>query len=248
MNPRSNSVFGPLSTLHRLGGYYACPKTDDGQRLGPLVGYAGRYQDQDGTMKQYVGDVYANWAVVENRPTELDKMAKELLEQLDGSLNEGYDVFCGAPLGGLSLAFLMAMKSLRRYVAAEKKVIAAATPTSRERATLFFGRHELHPGDRVVLVEDVLNNFSTAAELLALISSAGGQPVATTALMDRSLLQPTVFPAAANGVPVVALVRGALPQYRQDDPAVAADVAAGNVVWKPKMEWPRLMAAMAAQP
>ena len=32
-----------LKLVSDLGGYYSCPKDQAGKRLGPLVGYAGRY-------------------------------------------------------------------------------------------------------------------------------------------------------------------------------------------------------------
>lgn len=51
----------PLAVLKALDGYYECPKDTAGKRLGPLVGYAGR----DNLGRQYVGDIYANFAVAE---------------------------------------------------------------------------------------------------------------------------------------------------------------------------------------
>lgn len=45
-------------------------------------------------------------------------------------------------------------------------------------------------------------------------------------------------------VPILAVIERETPQYRQDDPVVAASVADGNVVWKPKYEWSKLRNAM----
>jgi hypothetical protein len=45
-------------------------------------------------------------------------------------------------------------------------------------------------------------------------------------------------------IPVVSIVRLPINEYKQDDPAVAEDIAKGNVAWKPKPEWDRLMMAM----
>ena len=55
------------------------------------------------------------------------------------------------------------------------------------------------------------------------------------------------FKANPLEIPVVSLVRKPIHEWRQDDPAVAEDVAAGNVVWKPKDDWDRLMKAMHSQ-
>jgi len=35
-----------LEILRRCGGYYGCPKDAAGKRLGPLVGYAGKYDNE----------------------------------------------------------------------------------------------------------------------------------------------------------------------------------------------------------
>jgi orotate phosphoribosyltransferase len=232
--------------LQDAGGYYECPRDAAGRRAGPLVGYAGKYEDADCSLKNFVGDIYANWAAMEEHPRELEDIAYDIMSEVFRLVGEGgAPVFCGAPLGGLSLALLMAHISGCRYIFAEKKVTAVASETSREKSKLVFGRHEPNSGDKVVLVEDLLNNFSTTAELIDLVSKYGASVTCVAAIMDRSNRQPESLPAG-NGtvIPVVALVRAYIPQYRQDDPAVAADIAAGNIVWKPKDEWSRLMEAM----
>jgi adenine/guanine phosphoribosyltransferase-like PRPP-binding protein len=222
----------PLLVLRELGGYYACPKNADGQRQGPLVGYAGR----DNQGRQFVGDIYANWAAAEEYPIVLDHFAGSILGHSSRA-----KVFCGAPMGGIALAQALARRQGNtRFVFPEKKVIEVASATSREVSKLQFLRHQIHPGETVVVVEDVLNNFSTTDMLLDLIDAQGGVVVALMALLNRS----SKYQADYRGIPIGALVYNPFPQYQQDDPAVAADVAAGNVVWKPKDEWPRLMAAM----
>lgn len=45
-------------------------------------------------------------------------------------------------------------------------------------------------------------------------------------------------------LPVISLVRMPVQEWKQNDPAVAEDIAKGNVVWKPKNEWNRLEQAM----
>src|SRR3989344_3668274 len=181
-----------LETLRRCGGNYTCPKAE-GRRFGPLVGYAGRYDASDGSKKQWVGEVYANFAMAEEYPHVLFHYAR-------------------------------CLKSL-----------------------LVFARHAIALGLRYAIVEDVCNNFSTTAELVKLIESCGGTVSVIVCLLNRSLTVRKLFTIAPGGssYPVVSLVDVPIPEYRQDDPAVANDIAAGNVVLKPKNEWPRLMEAMA---
>jgi len=47
-----------------------------------------------------------------------------------------------------------------------------------------------------------------------------------------------------NGKPVLSLNYRPEPQWKQEDPVVAADIQAGNVVWEAKKEWPKLKKAM----
>lgn len=208
------------------------------------MGYAAEYKPG----KHYVGDVYANWAKAEEYPPVLDHLACGLAERVSSAMDvEGIDVVCGAPMGGLSIGLSLARELGCRYVYAEKKVTRAASCGEREEAKLVLGRHEVKAGDDVVIVEDVLNNFSTTAELCTLIREAGGRILGIVGLLNRSL---TVYGdyVLPDGIelPVIALVQKPIPEWWQDDAAVVADIEAGNVVWKPKAEWPRLMAAMQA--
>lgn len=234
-----------------LGGYYECPKDGTGKRLGPLVGYTGRYEGGF----QYVGDVYANFAVLERKPQILHHFATELswtfdLRRVIQGNQAGRLVFCGVPEGGKTLAALLAFITVRTYVYPEKQVFALKTETSREKSRFVWGRHEISQGDRVVIVEDVMNNFSTTDEFIRLIEASGCTVLAITGLLNRSTTIGSDFVPRGNDghapVRVVPLLHREIPEYRQDDPEVAEDVRTGNVVWKPKAEWPRLMAAMEA--
>ena len=233
-----------LGALRILGGYYECPKDAQGKRLGPLVGYAGR----DAQGRQKVGDVYANMAMLEEWPRLIGLPIAE-----DGTLEDLQlhkpTVVCAAPLGGMTIAPCLAGILGLRYIFAEKKVTSLATDHSREKSKLVFARHEPERGDRVVIVEDVCNNFSTTNELVELIQQYGAEAVKIFCLLDRSpgSLNPSFFRTNAGRIILVkAVVRKPIPEYEQDDSAVAADITAGNVVWKAKDEWPRLMAAMSS--
>ena len=234
-----------LETLRRCGGYYTCPKAE-GRRFCPLVGYAGRYDASDGSKKQWVGEVYANFAMAEEYPHVLFHYARRLKSLLLPYIGD-VDVFCGAPIGGYDITKMLGLVCGRRAVKAEKEVTALKTETSREQSRLVFARHAITLGLRYAIVEDVCHNFSTTAELVKLIESDGGIVSVIVCLLNRSLTVRKRFTIAPgdSSYPVVSLVDVPIPEYRQDDPAVADDVAAGNVVLKPKNEWPRLMEAMA---
>jgi len=243
-----------LETLDNCGGYYSCPKDPTGKRLGPLVGYAFKYKTPDNKMLQFVGDVYANFSKAEVHPHVLHFFAQELCQKLDsqiGLANIGGVV--GAPIGGYSLADAISLAQPDLdidMVKAEKKVTALATEELREQSRLVFGRHDIEKGLNYVIVEDVCNNFSTTEELINLILSSGGKVAGIACFLNRSMSVGETFQPGGCGTetyPVISLVRKPINEWKQDDPAVAEDIAKGNVVLKPKNEWTRLMLAMHTQ-
>lgn len=241
-------VGNPLEILALCGGYYECPKGTDGKRCGPLVGYAGR----DEVGKQFVGDVYVNFAMAERQPHIMKYFTMAIMQEMDRRgvhLGSGFTGFCGAPEGGKALAVYLAGKTDTQYIFPEKKITALKTTTSREVSELVFDRHIPDKGDVWWIVEDVCNNFSTTLALIKLIEKHGATVAGIVCFLNRSDKVDELFvPTIGDGLPawpVIPVVRKIIPQYRQDDPQVIADIAAGNVVWKPKNEWAKLAQAMA---
>ncbi|MDD5341706.1 MAG: hypothetical protein PHC97_04745 [Patescibacteria group bacterium] len=229
----------PLELLRQLGGYYSCPKDPDGKRLGPLVGYAGK--DDDG--KNWVGDVYVNFVKAEEWPRVLFYFASDL-EKVINKRSLEFDTFCGMPMGGIAFAEMLALVCDQEFSFMEKKVTALATATNREESRLETIRHEIKPGQRIIIVEDVTNNFSTTGKACEVIMAQGGIPVAIVSFLNRSVSSIQQFVRGDLDIPVISLVTKAIDQYRQGDPFVEADVISGNLVRKPKAEWPRLMKAV----
>lgn len=225
------------SIWQKTGGVYRCPKDSKGKRLGPLVGYAGIYEEG----KHYVGDTYFDFAPVEEYPHALDAFAIDLAERLF-SQHIQPDWVLGAPLGGILLGQRLSQRLDCRFLYAEKKVLVASREGQREQSTLVFDRHTPPPRTSGIIVEDVFNNFSTTEKLIGLVELVGARVIGLAGALNRSLHDEW------NRLPIKAAVHLLLPEFRQDDPAVANDVAKGNVVWKPKAEWDRLMAAMATNP
>jgi orotate phosphoribosyltransferase len=235
-----------LETWKSCGGYYECPKKPSGGRLGPLVAYAGKYKAPDGNMQHYVGDVYYNYAFVEEHPRVNDHFASLLAQEIRAKVS--VDVVLGAPLGGMLLAAAVARSYDCRVIFAEKKVISAGTPEKKEESELVLDRHRVRPGDQVVVAEDVCNNFSTTDKLAALIGKAGGIFAGVVCALNRSgksVYNLVPGPDAHSAVPVLTTLFIPTKQYQQDDPAVAYDVAAGNVCWAPKQSWDWLLGIMA---
>lgn len=226
----------PLATLRECGGYYECPKDLNGKRLGPLVGYAGTYNDDAGNQEHFVGDVYYNFARAEQYPAVLAYFAARLAKMLVVDT----DVLQGSPMGGILLAGAMGRYANARVIFSEKKITALAIAGQREQSVLVIDRHEILHDDEVVIVEDVCNNFSTTTDQIQIIEDLGGKVVAVACFLNRSshVVVPETF------IPVFSLLHIPTVQYKQSDPAVADDVIMSNVAWKPKREWPRLAEAM----
>jgi orotate phosphoribosyltransferase len=76
----------------------------------------------------------------------------------------------------------------------------------------------LEPGDKVLMVEDVVTTGKSSREAIAAIEAAGGEVIAAAALVDRSA------GAVDLGVPFTALVALNFPTYAAD--ALPAELAA----------------------
>jgi len=153
-----------IATLFNCDGYYASPKDATGRRLGPLVGYAGKYDLPDGSRRNYVGETYYNFAKAEQHPRVCDHYARDLAKMIRDNVGE-IDVLIAAPMGGLYLTADTSRHLNCRRIFAEKKIIRLADESAgiKEESELIIKRHDIRLGDRVGVTEDVCNNFSTTS-------------------------------------------------------------------------------------
>ena len=121
----------------------------------------------------------------------------------------------------------------------DREVVALKTSVGRQETKLVMGRHKynLKPGDRVMIVEDVINNLSTAPQAIDLIEQGAATAVGILSLFCYR-------PTQHSQLPIISVEVGSISDYHQHDPSVASDVDAGKVVWEPKSEWVRLMQIM----
>lgn len=229
----------PMELLIRCGAFYQCPvDPQTGKRLGPLVAYTGTYVAEDGTKQHFVGPDYVNFAAAEEQPRARDYFARIIASQVPKEESLCVDAVLGVPWGGLLLAGDVSRNLGVLSLFAERRVTKAATEDTKEESEMVLGRHTVHPGMGVAVVEDHLNNLSSTAKVKTLIEGKGGVMAYILSAFNRSPL------VCWNGIPIIAAIHRQLPEYQQDDPAVAEDVKAGNVEWNPKQNWPTLMATM----
>jgi len=219
---------GVIQTLDNCSGYY------DADLIGPeapLVGYAGDYVADPVTKTRlnYVGTKYYNFAMAEQWPFVIEHWA-EIINKRD--FLDGQATFLGAPMGGIIFAYEIARQHFgSRSVYAEKKVTALKTATEREKSSMIMSRHILLSGGGVWVVEDVVNNLSSAEKNKGLIEQAGAEMKGIICVINRS-------PESTwNGLPIHSVLHLPTEQYRQDDPKVKDRIAAGKVFMKPKDIW-----------
>jgi orotate phosphoribosyltransferase len=234
--------------LKACGAMYTVPKDASGKRLGPLVGYAGTYDDK-GTQKQWVGETYINCAQIEQYPTLLSYIGKLIAQKVRAAIPDietdaAHYVIAGPQMGGIGIGNFLAAELGTRFAIIEKKVTKAAAIGEREETKMGFFRHRILPGDKIIISEDVSFNFSTIGKSVAAIKEKGGIPVAVTDILNRSSKVADIYSEDGVMLKVIALLAFPIPEFRQDDEAVKADILAGNIIWKPKDNWNPLAEAM----
>lgn len=219
----------------RCNAVYICPKVGS-ERKGPLVAYAGK----DAKGRNLVGDIYFNFRRIETHPKAVEAFAETACQKLsDQDLLGLFDTFCGIPQGGRTFGQMLALVSGKRFVYADKK----PKPTEAGKKQEYewdLSQFDLESGERVAMAEDVFNNFQNTDNTLAEIALTGADIVLLVGALNRS----PIFDTTYKGLPVIASIREAYPEYEQDDPAVITDIAAGRLELEVKKNWPGLCAIM----
>ncbi len=107
------------------------------------------------------------------RPTALDAVAQAMADGIDPA---EVDVVLGAAVGGILIAGAVA-RVLDRHSMFTERVDG--------RMTLRRG-FELHPNDRVLVVEDIVSTGGSVQELLEVVRQAGARVMRVACLVDRS--------------------------------------------------------------
>lgn len=122
---------------------------------------------------------------------------------------QGIQVVAGPTTGGIILAFEVARQLGVRGIFAEKE--------GDERA--FRRGFNIDPGERVLIVDDILTTGSSIREVMAAVNKLGGQIIGIGVLVDRSE-QKSDF-----GVPLFSCHRAATTTYKPEDcPLCAAKI------------------------
>lgn len=137
------------------------------ERLGVL--HTGHFKLTSGRHS----DKYMQCAKLFEHPKESEELCADLAESF---ADEKIDVVAGPAIGGIIMAYEVARALGVRNVFAE-----------RENGVMTFRRgFEIAPGERVLVVEDVVTTGGSVKEVVSLVKERGGEVVGVGAVVDRS--------------------------------------------------------------
>ena len=147
-------------------------------------------------------------------PQETERLCAAIAESARGL---GAQTVAGPTTGGIILAHEVARQLGLRAVYAER----AADGPGREFRRGFL----LHPGERVLVVDDIMSTGGSVQETIDAVQVCGAEVVGVGVLVDRSAGQ-----ARFGGLPLIALWDVSIPVYLPD---ACPQCAAGVPVVKP---------------
>ena len=151
---------------------------------------------------------YLQCARVLMDPARAERMARALAAKLPQIVRDQVDVVVSPAMGGVIIGHEMGR-------ALGKPAMFVERPQGVFELRRGF---RLAPGERVLLVEDVVTTGLSSREAIAAIEAAGGKVVGAASLVDRS------GGTADVGVPYTPLIRIDVPTYAAD--AVPPELAA----------------------
>ena len=144
---------------------------------------------------------YLQCARVLMDPARAGRLASALAGKLPAEVREQVDAVVSPAMGGVIIGHEMGRALGRRAMFVER-------PEGRFELRRGF---RLEPGERVLLVEDVVTTGLSSREAIAAIEAAGGKVVGAAALVDRS------GGTADLGLPLTALIRIDVPTFSADE-------------------------------
>lgn len=136
------------------------------------------------------------------RVLEQPRLAQRFGELIARSFDNDFDVVAAPAVGGVVLGFTTALAADVRFVFAER---------TGDRMTFRRG-FALKPGERTLVVEDVITTGGSAREVVDLVRASGAEPIGVGALIDRG--DPTR--TLDLGAPLRALISMAVTSWDPD--------------------------------
>jgi orotate phosphoribosyltransferase len=154
---------------------------------------------------------YLQCALVLQHPSHAEKLGKQLAKPFKKSC---ISAVVAPAIGGIVVAHETA-----------RALGVRALFTERENGVMTFRRgFSLHPGERILVVEDVVTTGGSTRETIEAVEQAGGVVIGAGSIVDRS------GGSADVGVRRVALMTLSVPSYQPDACPLCSE---GNPVVKP---------------
>lgn len=151
--------------------------------------------------------VFLQKAFIFKSPARTALLCKALADKLRGALDVMPDVIIAPAMGGIIPGYEMA-----RQLELESLFV------ERENGEFTLRRgFTLEPGQKVLMVEDIVTTGLSSRECIASINATGANVIAGACIFDRSGGQADI------GVPLISLASKAFPAYAPED--VPADMA-----------------------
>jgi orotate phosphoribosyltransferase len=144
---------------------------------------------------------YLQCARVLMDPARASRLAEALAATIPAEVRERIDIVVSPAMGGVIIGHEMG-RALRR------EALFVERPTGTFELRRGF---RIEPGQKVLLVEDVVTTGLSSREAMKAVAEAGGEVIAAAALVDRS------DGAADLGVPFFPLIRLSVPAYQSAD-------------------------------
>ncbi|MDD5136763.1 MAG: orotate phosphoribosyltransferase [Candidatus Omnitrophica bacterium] len=141
---------------------------------------------------------YLQCALILQHPDLAEEMAKDIAKQFE---KEKIDLVIGPALGGVTLAYEVARALKVRGLFTERQ----------EGAMVLRRGFVINPGERALVIEDVITTGGSTKEVIDVVKKAGGIVVGVASVIDRSS-EPVDF-----GVPFVSLARINVKTYQEED-------------------------------
>jgi orotate phosphoribosyltransferase len=175
------------------------------------------------------GDAYVEKFAVLSDPAATSELCTYLAARV--SDNDGgplVDLVAGPTTGGVILAFETARQlGVRSFFAEEVRDADGASHREFRRGFM------IRPGERVLLVDDILTTGGSLLAMLPAVEAMGGEIVECVVLVDRSGGRATLTsPTTGRTYPLRALWQLDLPTY-QPGPDTCSRCAAGDPLYAP---------------
>lgn len=144
--------------------------------------------------------LYLQCARVLMDPSRASRLAHALASRLPLEIRSGIEAVVSPAMGGIIIGH-----EIGRSLGLEAMFLERPTGTFELRRGF-----RLAPGQKVLLVEDVVTTGLSSREAIAAVAAAGGEVVAAAALIDRS------NGLADLGVPFFPLIRLDIPVYEPE--------------------------------